>query len=59
MFGKYNEPKQTDAEVAELARALFADGHKLSTVASRLGCGKNRLLRIAYEYGISQEGNQQ
>lgn len=57
-FRKYNQPTLTDNEVAEQASALFAAGHKLAATANRIGCGKNRLLRIAYEYGISQEGNQ-
>lgn len=57
VFGKYNEPKQTDDEVAEQARTLFAEGHGIAATANRIGCGKNRLLRIAYEYGL--EGSQQ
>lgn len=58
-FRKYNQPTLTDEQVAEQARALFADGHKLAATANRIGCGKNRLLRICYEHGISQEGNQE
>lgn len=57
-FRKYNQPSLSDDEVAEQARTLFAAGHKLAATANRIGCGKNRLLRICYEHGISQEGNQ-
>lgn len=57
-FRKYNQPTLSDDEVAEQARALFAAGHKLAATANRIGCGKNRLLRICYEHGISQEGSQ-
>lgn len=51
-FRKYNQPAMTDDELAEQARALFADGHGIAATANRIGCGKNRLLRIAYEYGL-------
>lgn len=51
-FRKYNQPAMTDDELADQARALFAEGHGIAATANRIGCGKNRLLRIAYEYGL-------
>jgi hypothetical protein len=54
-FAKYNFPKLSDDEVARQAAVLFADGHGLSATASRIGCGKYRLLRIAFERGLERK----